>query len=56
MFNTMGGIYAVIQRRNQGNSNMVDAGVYAFKFAGQKTARQHGDVFPGKKLLCKIGI
>ena len=56
MFNTMGGFYAVIQWCNQGNSDMVDTGVYAGKFAGQKTARQNGDVFLRKKPPCKIGI
>ena len=56
MFNTMGGVYAVIKRRNQGNSDMVDTRVYTVKLAGQKTARQNGDVFLGKKLLGKIGI
>ncbi len=44
MFNTMSGINAVIQWRNQGNSDMVDTRVYTVKFAGQKTARQNGDV------------
>ena len=52
----MGGFYAVFQWRNQGNSDMVDTRVYTVKFAGQKTARQNGDVFLGKKLLGKIGI
>ena len=56
MFNSMGGFYAVIQWRDQGNSDMVDAWIDTVKFAGQKTARQNGDVLLGKKLLCKIGI
>ena len=56
MFNAMGGFYAVIQWRNQGNSDMVYTGVNAVKFSGQKAARQYRNVFPGKKLLGKIGI
>ena len=56
MFNTMGGFYAVIQRSNQGNSDVVGTRVYTVKFAGQKTARKYGDVFLGKKHLGKIGI
>ena len=56
MFNAMGGFYAVIQWRNQGNSDMVYTGVNAVKFSGQKAAGQYCNVFPGKKLLSKIGI
>ena len=56
MFNTMGGFYAVIEWRNQGNSDMVDTGIYTVKFAGQITAGQYCNVFLRKKLPCKIGI
>ena len=56
MFNAMGGFYAVIQWRNQSYSDMVYTGVNAVKFSGQKAARQYRNVFPGKKLPCKIGI
>lgn len=56
MFNAMGGFYAVIQWRNQSYSDMVYTGVNAVKFSGQKAARQYRNVFPGIKLLSKIGI
>ena len=56
MFNAMGCFYAVIQWRNQGNSDMVYTGVNAVKFSGQKAAGQYCNVFPGKKQLSKIGI
>ena len=56
MFNAMGGIYAVIQWRNQSYSDMVYTRVYTTKFSGQKAAGQYCNVFPGKKLLSKIGI
>ena len=52
----MGGFYAFIKWRNQGNSDMVYTGVYTVKFAGQITAGQYCNVFLRKKLLSKIGI
>lgn len=52
----MGGFHAFIEWRDQGNPDMVKAGVYAIAITGQVTAGQYGDVFLGKKPLREFGV